>query len=277
VDVVTPDPAPVRSRARRRWLSAAATLLVVVALVVGGVGVWHASRGHRAVSSTVVTTTTVRRVAAAVPARAPGAPPDAIAIVARTPELTVWTSPAGTTVQTRLSNPTVTFSATLVLLVLDAKSHPGWYEVSTPIRPNGTKGWVRASDVGAPVVVPYQITIVQHLHTATLWKSGVKVRTYPVAIGMPATPSPNGLFFVNAILDNRKGDQAYGPWVIGLSGFSNVYQTFNGGDALIGMHGTDEDSTVGTTASHGCFRMHDADATQLAHTVTLGTPVYVSP
>lgn len=209
-----------------------------------------------------------------VPSRDLGSPPDAVVVGATGASLTVFTAPGAAMVQTTLSNPN-RFGAPLILLTLDTVSRPGWYEVSTPIRPNGTTGWVRARDV-TPTDIPYQITIVQHRHTATLWNDGTKVRSYPVAIGKPATPSPDGLFFVNAIIDNRAGNQAYGSWVLGLSAFSDAYQTFNGGNAAIAMHGTDEDSTVGTTASHGCFRMHDADATQLAHTVTLGTPVYVT-
>ena len=39
---------------------------------------------------------------------------------------------------------------------------------------------------------------------------------------------------------------AYGPYAYGLSGFSNVLDEFNGGDGVIGIHGTNEPEAIGT-------------------------------
>lgn len=264
---------------RTASLSAVATVLmfavpVVLLLGVGAATSNHHRHGLHRLPPTVSTVTVVRtRIRALTAAhRAPDAPPDSVAALARSAALTVFTTPGGPERLT-LPNPTDN-GAPLVLLIVGAR--PGWYQVLLPIRPNDTSGWVRASDI-AVRNVPYQITIVQHEHTAVLWNDGRRVRSFPVAVGTPSTPSPNGLFFIETIIDNVGGNQAYGPWAMALSGFSNVYTSFAGGDAEIAMHGTDEDYSVGTSASHGCFRMHDADATTLAHLVTLGTPVYVSP
>lgn len=257
----------------RRAARAATAALVVLALAIAGIGGFAATHHRRTVAAVTVTrTTTARSVPLPRPTRAAGAPPDATAVVAQVASLAVYASPGGSAGR-RLANPT-DLGSPLVLLVTGAE--PGWWEVSLPIRPNGSRGWVRAVDV-ALRAVPYQLTVAQHTHTVVLWKDGVRVRAFPIAIGAPSTPSPDGLFSINEIIDNRSGDQAYGPWVMGLSGFSNVYTTFGGGDAAVALHGTDEDASVGTSASHGCFRMHDADATTLAHLVTLGTPVYVTP
>lgn len=43
------------------------------------------------------------------------------------------------------------------------------------------------------------------------------------------------------------------------------------------IHGTNAPSSVGTAASYGCFRMHNADVIDLYHRVALGTPVVVMP
>ena len=48
---------------------------------------------------------------------------------------------------------------------------------------------------------------------------------------------------------------------------------FNGG---AGIHGTAEDSSIGTAASHGCIRMHIADVIDLYKQVSVGAPVYVA-
>jgi lipoprotein-anchoring transpeptidase ErfK/SrfK len=261
---------------RIRQASRAGTpLLLVVALLIIGVGGWRATHQHRTVQRLAAATTTATRTVAVAPVdtRAAGAPPDASAVVAHVAALQVFRAAGRPALVTTLADPT-SYGAPLVLLVVGQAA--GWWQVSLPIRPNGSTGWVRASDVDLRTV-PYQITIAQHTHTARLWRDGTYVRSFPIAVGKPATPSPDGLFFINVIIDNVGGNQAYGPWVMGLSGFSNVLSRFAGGDAAVAMHGTDEDSSVGTSASHGCFRMHDADATTLAHLVTLGTPVYVTP
>ena len=43
------------------------------------------------------------------------------------------------------------------------------------------------------------------------------------------------------------------------------------------IHGTNAPASVGTAASYGCFRMHNADVIDLYHRVALGTPVVVIP
>jgi lipoprotein-anchoring transpeptidase ErfK/SrfK len=43
----------------------------------------------------------------------------------------------------------------------------------------------------------------------------------------------------------------------------------------IGIHGTSEEWTVGSSASHGCIRMHAADVSNLAPLVPVGTPVLI--
>lgn len=47
------------------------------------------------------------------------------------------------------------------------------------------------------------------------------------------------------------------------------------GDGSYGIHGTNRDETIGTDASYGCFRMHNADILALFDEVNIGTLVYV--
>ena len=47
------------------------------------------------------------------------------------------------------------------------------------------------------------------------------------------------------------------------------------GDGSYGIHGTNRDETIGTDASYGCFRMHNADILKLFKMVSIGTRVYV--
>lgn len=272
----------------RAW-RVAGSLVLVAALVVAGADGWSVARHSGHARPTAPTVAAVHAVAAAdaptIPATKPSAaatpaaatpvgPPSATAVQARSGSLPVYAAPGAATARSAFANPT-SWGVPLVLLVVGTR--PGWWQVSLPVRPNGSTGWVRAADV-ALRSVPYQVTIAQHTRTALLWHDGTLVRRFPVAVGTAEDPSPDGLFFVNVIIDNRgDGNTAYGPWVLGLSGFSNVLLHFGSGDGPIAMHGTDDEASVGAAASHGCFRMHNADATTLAHTVTLGTPVYVTP
>jgi lipoprotein-anchoring transpeptidase ErfK/SrfK len=43
----------------------------------------------------------------------------------------------------------------------------------------------------------------------------------------------------------------------------------------IRIHGTWDDSSIGTAASHGCIRMHVQDSEELYPLVLIGTPVLV--
>jgi lipoprotein-anchoring transpeptidase ErfK/SrfK len=44
-----------------------------------------------------------------------------------------------------------------------------------------------------------------------------------------------------------------------------------------GIHGTNRPESIGTSASAGCFRMHNSDIIDLYARVNLGTPVVVMP
>jgi lipoprotein-anchoring transpeptidase ErfK/SrfK len=44
----------------------------------------------------------------------------------------------------------------------------------------------------------------------------------------------------------------------------------------VGFHGTGQDYSVGTAASHGCLRMHVSDVIDLYNRVSIGTPVLIA-
>ena len=51
---------------------------------------------------------------------------------------------------------------------------------------------------------------------------------------------------------------------------------FNGGDGVIGIHGTNEPEAIGSDVSHGCIRVDNDTITQMAGMLPLGTPVHIS-
>ncbi|MEN0101818.1 MAG: L,D-transpeptidase, partial [Curtobacterium sp.] len=70
-------------------------------------------------------------------------------------------------------------------------------------------------------------------------------------------------------------NDGYGPYAYGTTAFSDVLNSFGGGPGQIGLHGTNDSSSIGSGASHGCVRMHNADITALAKLLPLGTPFQV--
>jgi lipoprotein-anchoring transpeptidase ErfK/SrfK len=109
------------------------------------------------------------------------------------------------------------------------------------------------------------------------------VKSYGVAVGQPAYPTPSGLFHIA----NKQVDPVWSvpnsPWAGELQG-----TTVQGGSAAnplkarwmgiingVGIHGTGEDYSIGSAASHGCIRMHVADVKDLFPRVPVGTPVLI--
>lgn len=150
----------------------------------------------------------------------------------------------------------------------------GYYLALLDVRPNNTFGWVKAADVTVSKT-PYSIEISLARHTLLLWKGNNVAGSFPVAVGKASTPTPQGNFFVNAIVHNAGPD--YGNIIMSTSGFSNVYTTFGptDGDAAIGIHGTDEERLIGQSVSHGCVRMHTRDAMSLSRLMKPGVVVTI--
>lgn len=209
---------------------------------------------------------------------APARPPRSTAggttfAVTATPALMPVRDAPGGRVMRTLRNPGL-LGAPLTFLQLERRA--GWLKVSLPVRPNGSTGWVRADQVTVRAV-PWRLVIDQGAHALRLHRDGRLVRTYPVGVGRGSTPTPVGTFYLQVLVATGSPDGAYGPYAFGLSGFSDVLTSFNGGDGVIGLHGTNQPGSVGQDVSHGCIRMYNADITQLARLLPLGTPVQVLP
>jgi lipoprotein-anchoring transpeptidase ErfK/SrfK len=130
---------------------------------------------------------------------------------------------------------------------------------------------------------PAYISIDRNTHKLRLFRSLRLVRTYPVAVGAAGFETPAGLRNVIYKDKNPSWTAPNRPWAYPYQG-----QTFPPGDprnplrawfiALgdgIGIHGTSEEWTVGTSASHGCIRMHASDVEQVAKLTPVGTPVLI--
>jgi len=104
---------------------------------------------------------------------------------------------------------------------------------------------------------------------------------FPVATGMPAYPTPNGLFHVVVMSKDPTWIPPDSPWAKGLepipAGPGNPLGTRWIGTSApgVGIHGTPADWSIGTHASHGCIRMHIWQVEQLYEYVKVGMPVLI--
>jgi lipoprotein-anchoring transpeptidase ErfK/SrfK len=119
-------------------------------------------------------------------------------------------------------------------------------------------------------------------HTLKLYDGKRLVRTLPVAVGQAIYPTPSGIF---SIKDKQLNPWWYPPtydaWAKGLKpvppGPGNPLGTRWMGLTApgVGIHGTDADTSIGYSLSHGCIRMHVPDAEWLFERVHVGTPVVI--
>lgn len=193
-------------------------------------------------------------------------------VTAKGPRLAVYPNPLGASATSSLSNPNEA-GAPRVLLVVS--SLPGWFRVLLPVRPNGTMGWVKSTDVTASRT-GYHLTVSRSAHVLTVYNGKTVVRKVPVAIGTSDTPTPGGQFYITELLQPTNPAGPYGPYAFGLSGYSTTLASFDGQAPVIGLHGTNQPAYIGHDVSHGCVRMSNANIRVLAAMLPLGTPVSIA-
>jgi len=114
-----------------------------------------------------------------------------------------------------------------------------------------------------------------------LYKDGKLVKTYSVAVGQPAYPTPTGDYYIASMIMNPTWIPPDSPWAKGLEpippGPGNPVGTRWIGTSApgVGIHGTPSDYSIGTHASHGCIRMHMWDVEDLFARVVVGMPVHI--
>jgi L,D-transpeptidase catalytic domain len=160
----------------------------------------------------------------------------------------------------------------LVLGVVGVRGR--WVQVTAEALPNGHFGWAKfGRDVG---VHPVRWTLRASLSRRQLdvLRGGRIVRTIPVAIGAPGSPTPTGRFAIAEKLTGPFGP-AFGPRILVLTARQprlpagwNTHITY-----YVAIHaGVGQGSAV----SAGCLHMGEPDVRYLMRTVPLGTPVLIS-
>src|SRR3954471_22164523 len=127
------------------------------------------------------------------------------------------------------------------------------------------------------------LTIDRAHFTLRLFKHLKLSKRYGIAVGMAGLDTPPGQYAIQNKQVNPAWHVPNSAWAGSLAG-----QTMPGGAANnplkarwlgvaagVGIHGTAEDWSIGSRASHGCIRMHVRDVVDLFGRVPVGTPVLI--
>lgn len=205
----------------------------------------------------------------------PGAPkPDPVVVAeAAVPLVEVFDSPDDAEAARRVPSPRPS-GAPAVFLVLQRKA--AMAEVLLPVEPAGSSGWVRLADV---TLAQHRWRIVVELgaYRLTVFHGPDVVRVETIGVGTAATPTPGGRWYTTELLRPPRADGPYGAYAFGLSGFTGTEDGPPGVFGQLGLHGTNDPSTLGRNVSLGCLRMTNEAITALATQLPLGVPVDVRP
>lgn len=150
----------------------------------------------------------------------------------------------------------------------------GWVKLSLPLRPNGSAGWARSGQFEFEVV--HQLITVDLSDFRLVFQEGTDTLVdSPVAVGSPSNPTPVGSYFVTDVVKLADPGGPWGPYALGLSAYSDTITEFNGGNGIVGIHGTNRPAKIGQPVSLGCVRVPNELIAEIATVIRLGTPVEI--
>ncbi|MGI9021812.1 MAG: L,D-transpeptidase family protein [Acidimicrobiales bacterium] len=192
------------------------------------------------------------------------------------PSVAVYENPGAAEPIYTLENPAPPYGTPLVFFVREQRDD--WLDVAVPVRPNGSTGWVRTSDVEL-TTHDFRMLVELGARRLTVWEGDRVVAEEPIGIGADTAPTPPGTYYTRELLQPENPDGAYGPYAYGLSGYSEVIFDFtnNGvrGDGRLAIHGTNQPESIGQSEGNGCIRISNDAVTALAGTLPIGVPVEI--
>ena len=147
-----------------------------------------------------------------------------------------------------------------------------WGLVDLPYTWPRREGWIRLRGlIRDETRVRVEIDLSQH--SVTVRKFGKLLFRAPGATGASSTPTPVGDYFVTDRVPFSGG--SYGTFAFGISGIQpRLPAGWTGGNQLA-IHGTNNPSSIGRSASAGCVRVSEATLDRLMPLLRYGTPVIV--
>jgi len=114
---------------------------------------------------------------------------------------------------------------------------------------------------------------------------GLKLHeTYPIAVGQVGLETPAGQYTIANKAVNPAWHVPNSSWAGSLAGkviagddpSNPIKARWLGVYDGVGIHGTSDDASIGSNASHGCIRMHIPDVEKLYDEVPVGSAIYIA-
>jgi lipoprotein-anchoring transpeptidase ErfK/SrfK len=147
-------------------------------------------------------------------------------------------------------------------------------------RTHAVKPKVTGGEVAAEY--PSYLTLDRGAFTLRLWKHLKLAKSYTVAVGQEGLETPEGLYHIESKEVNPPWHVPNSAWAGSLAGQTippgpedPIKARWMGIFEGAGIHGTEETSSLGSAASHGCVRMSIPDVEELYDQVEVGTPIYI--
>ena len=114
---------------------------------------------------------------------------------------------------------------------------------------------------------------------------GLKLHeTYSIAVGQVGLETPAGQYTIANKAVNPAWHVPNSPWAGKLAGkviagddpTNPIKARWLGVYDGVGIHGTSDDASIGSNASHGCIRMHIPDVEKLYDEVPVGSAIYIA-
>ena len=147
--------------------------------------------------------------------------------------------------------------------------------LAVPYTASSRSGWIPLAglrDSWSPIEVHVSLS----RHVLVVRRRGGLLFRAATATGSPSSPTPRGRYFVTDRVGFPSGGYL-GRFAFGLSGIQpHLPSGWTGGDQLA-IHGTDDPSSIGRSASAGCVRVGHGTLRRLRPLLRLGTPVIIQP
>jgi lipoprotein-anchoring transpeptidase ErfK/SrfK len=147
--------------------------------------------------------------------------------------------------------------------------------LAVPYTASSRSGWIPLSglrDSWSPIEVHVSLS----RHELVVRRRGSVLFRAASATGTPSSPTPRGRYFVTDRVGFPSGGYL-GRFAFGLSGIQpRLPPGWTGGDQLA-IHGTNDPSSIGRSASAGCVRVAHGTVRRLRPLLRLGTPVIIRP
>ena len=165
------------------------------------------------------------------------------------------------------------FGFPIVAWVEDVSDDGRWGRVDLPYTWPRREGWIRLAGLSRETTrIRVEVDLSRHL--VTVRKLDRVLFRAPGATGASSSPTPVGEYFVTDRVAFSRGS-SLGSFAFGISGIQPWLPAGWSGGNQLAIHGTNNPSSIGRSASAGCVRVSETTLARLLPLLRYGTPVIV--